>query len=200
MVFSYVRVSTADQNLERQTAAIREYAAQNGIVIDRMKIEKASGKTFDRPVYQEMKGQLREGDALIIKELDRLGRNMEQIKQEWNSLQEIGVSMIVIDTPMLNTVNKSDLERKLIANIVFELLAYMAEKERQKILARQAEGIAIAKQQGKYKGRKPISRSNFDEVCADWIAEKITGVEAARRLNMSKSTFYRKVKQHQGKG
>ena len=107
----------------------------------------------------------------------------------------MGVSIIVTDTPLLNTANKTDLEKQLITNIVFELLAYMAEKERQKIHARQAEGIAIAKQQGKYKGRKPIERADFPQVYKAW--KEITAVAAMERLQLSKATFYRKVKEHE---
>ena len=134
---------------------------------------------------------------LKVKELDRMGRNMEQIKREWQELQQMGVSIIVTDTPLLNTANKTDLEKQLITNIVFELLAYMAEKERQKIHARQSEGIAIAKQQGKYKGRKPIERVDFPQVYKAWKAGEITAVAAMERLQLSKTTFYRKVKEHE---
>lgn len=197
MTFEYTRVSTNDQNPERQHIAIAEYAAANGIVIDRAYEDKASGRDFQRPQYQAMKATLRAGDVVIIKELDRMGRNMEQIKREWQELQQIGASIIVTDTPLLNTANKTDLEKQLITNIVFELLAYMAEKERQKIHARQAEGIAIAKEQGKYKGRKPIVRAGFPKVYQAWKAGEITAVAAMERLQLSKATFYRKVREYE---
>lgn len=197
MTFEYTRVSTAEQNPERQHIAIKEYADENGIVIDRAFEDRASGRNFQRPQYQAMKAALRSGDVVIIKELDRMGRNMEQIKREWHELQEIGASIIVTDTPLLNTANKTDLEKQLITNIVFELLAYMAEKERQKIHARQAEGIAIAKDQGKYRGRKPIMREDFPEVYQTWKAGDITAVAAMERLQLSKATFYRKVREYE---
>ena len=197
MTFEYTRVSTNDQNPERQHIAIAEYAAANGIVIDRAYEDKASGRDFQRPQYQAMKATLRAGDVVIIKELDRMGRNMEQIKREWQELQQIGASIIVTDTPLLNTANKTDLEKQLITNIVFELLAYMAEKERQKIHARQAEGIAIAKEQGKYKGRKPIVRADFPKVYQAWKAGEITAVAAVEQLQLSKATFYRKVRDYE---
>src|SRR5699024_5447509 len=114
MTFEYTRVSTNDQNPERQHIAIAEYAAANGIVIDRAYEDKASGRDFQRPQYQAMKATLRAGDVVIIKELDRMGRNMEQIKREWQELQQIGASIIVTDTPLLNTANKTDLEKQLI--------------------------------------------------------------------------------------
>lgn len=199
MIFAYIRVSTKDQNTDRQSQAITEYSGEKNITIDRVFEEKASGKDFNRDVYQGMKLALRQGDTLIIKELDRLGRDMEQIKDEWRELQKMGVDIIVIDNEMLNTANKTDLERTLISNIVFELLSYMAQKEREKIRRRQAEGIAIAKTKGKYKGRKPIQRDNFEGVYKSWRNDEITAVKAMEILNLTKATFYRKVKAHEGR-
>ena len=198
MTFEYTRVSTNDQNPERQHIAIAEYAAANGIVIDRAYEDKASGRDFQRPQYQAMKATLRAGDVVIIKELDRMGRNMEQIKREWQELQQIGASIIVTDTPLLNTANKTDLEKQLITNIVFELLAYMAEKERQKIHARQAEGIAAAKAAGRHLGRARAARpEGWEEVLALWRGGSITAVQAMDRLGMRKTTFYKLVREEQ---
>lgn len=200
MIFAYIRVSTKDQNTDRQLQAIEEYAARENIKIDRQYEEKASGKDFiNREVYQAMKLNLRQGDTLIIKELDRLGRDMERIKDEWHELQKMGVDIIVIDNEMLNTANKTDLERSLISNIVFELLSYMAQKERENIRKRQKEGIAIAKAKGKYKGRKPIQRENFASVYASWRNGEIMAIEAMEMLNLTKATFYRKVKVYEVK-
>lgn len=195
MTFAYTRVSTTDQNAERQRIAIQNYADEHQLTVDRFFDDTASGKDFSRPKYQALKEILRPGDLVIFKELDRMGRNMEQIKSEWNELQKLGVDVIITDTPILNTSQKSDLEKSLIAAIVFELLAYMAEKERQKILSRQAEGIAIAKAQGKYTGRKPIQPPDFDQVVAQWQNGEITAAQAMNRLGLSKSTFYRKVRE-----
>lgn len=193
MNFAYTRVSTTDQNAQRQVAAISSYAQEHGLQIDRFFEDKASGKDFSRPKYQALKETLRKGDLIIFKELDRMGRNMEQIKSEWHDLQQMGVDIIITDTPILNTSQKSDLEKTLISNIVLELLAYMAEKERQKILGRQAEGIAIAKAQGKYKGRKPIHHPDFNKIISNWKDGHITATKAMEQLGMSKSTFYRRV-------
>lgn len=195
MIFAYTRVSTTDQNAERQHRAIEAYAADCGFQIDRFYEDQASGKDFSRPKYQALKESLRAGDLVIFKELDRMGRNMQQIKAEWHDLQQMGVEIIITDTPILNTSQKSDLEKTLISNIVFELLAYMAEKERSKIRARQAEGIAIARHQGKYKGRKPLAPENYDAVIKSWRQGDLTATEAMARLHMSKSTFYRRVRQ-----
>ena len=198
MVFGYVRVSTKEQNAERQKQAIADYCKQNNITLDRVVEEKASGRDFDREVYQGLKtATLREGDILIIKELDRLGRNMEQIKKEWQDLQKIGVDIIILDSPMLNTKDKTDLEKILISNIIFEVLTYVAQKELEKIRARQAEGIAIAKSKGVYKGRKPTKRDNFEKVYASWKNGEITATKAWEILNLSKTTFYRKVRAYE---
>jgi len=195
MIFAYARVSAKDQNIDRQLQAVQDYAKSKHITVDRIFEEKASGKDFNREIYQGMKIALRQGDILIIKELDRLGRNMEQIKDEWREFQINGVDIIVIDNELLNTANKTDLERSLISNIVFELLSYIAQKERDKLRSRQAEGIAIAKEKGKYKGRRPIRRDNFDDVYKRWKNHEMTAVKAAKVLNLSKSTFYRTVRE-----
>ncbi len=195
MIFAYVRVSSKEQNLDRQMDALKEYEKLNGIVIDRIYEDKLSGKDFNRPQYQALKWTLRKGDILIIKELDRLGRDMENIKKEWFEIQQMGVDIIVIDTPLLNTNNKSDLEKTLISNIVFELLSYIAEKERRKIKQRQREGIDSAKKKGKHLGR-PMNElpENWNEVYESWKKGNIKTVTAIRQLNISKSAFYRNVK------
>jgi len=195
MVFAYIRVSSKQQNTDRQLEAINEYANEKGLTINRIIEETQSGKDFNRNMYKSLKDTLRSGDLLIIKELDRLGRNMHQIKHEWQSLETLGVSIIIIDTPILNTVDKSDLERTLISNIVFELLSYMAEKERIRLMTRQAEGIAIAKTKGKYAGRKRIQCDNFDTVYKSWKAGEITATKAMEQLNLKRDTFYRRVRE-----
>jgi DNA invertase Pin-like site-specific DNA recombinase len=197
MIFAYARVSSSEQNTARQLQAFEDYAQREDLRIDRLYEEHASGKDFSREVYQAMKLSLRSGDTLIIKELDRLGRNMAQIKEEWDAIQKMGVEIIVIDTPILNTANKTDLEKSLIYNIVFELMAYLTEKERQKIKTRQAEGIEIAKKSGRYKGRKPIRCENFNEMYTKWKNKEISAVAAMKLTNLTKSTFYRKVRQMQ---
>ena len=138
---------------------------------------------------------LRNGDTLVIKELDRLGRNMDQIKVEWQELERAGISLVVIDNPILNTEGKTDLEKKLISNIVFELLTYMAEKERAKIKERQAEGIAAAKAKGKHLGRPRIEYpTNWIEVYMKWKDKTINGKQAMEKLNLTRTTFYKLVK------
>lgn len=203
--FFYVRVSTKEQNTDRQIEAIKEYCKSNNIDLNERDIfiDKASGKDFNRESYKALKVALREGDTLIIKELDRLGRNMEQIKQEWQELTKAGINIIVIDTPILNTANKTDLEKTLISNIVFELLAYMSEKERLKIKQRQAEGIEALKNKngGKGIGRpKAEYPKEFEKVYKQWKAEQISAVKAMELLGLKKNTFYKLVKEYeQGK-
>lgn len=200
-IYSYARVSTKEQNLDRQLEAINNYCKENHIELEERDIisDKQSGKDFNREGYLTLKNNLlRDGDTLIIKELDRLGRDMTMIKEEWQELQKKGVSIIVIDTPILNTVGKTDLEKTLISNIVFELLSYMAEKERVKIRQRQAEGIAIAKEKGKYKGRKKIEVDDvFQNVYNKWKSEEITATKAMELTGLKRNTFYRRVSEYE---
>ena len=199
-IFGYARVSSKEQNLDRQIDALREY----GITDERdIVIDKVSGKDFNRNGYKLLTTQLlRPGDTLVIKELDRLGRNMDQIKKEWNALIQRDINIIVIDTPILNTSGKTDLEKTLISNIVFELLSYMAEKEREKIRQRQAEGIKALKDRngGKGIGRpKTDIPNNFEEVYNSWKAGSITAKVAMEQLNLKRTTFYKLVKEHEEK-
>lgn len=201
--FAYLRVSTKDQNIDRQRESVLQYCEDNNIEIQERDIitDKQSGKDFNREGYQTLKNSLlRSGDTLIIKELDRLGRDMTMIKEEWQDLQKKGVSIIVIDTPILNTVGKSDLEKTLISNIVFELLSYMAEKERLKIKKRQEEGISAAKSKGIKFGRPNIKYpDNWKETYDKWKAGEITAVKAMELTGMKKTSFYNLVKKYENK-
>lgn len=199
-VYGYARVSSKYQNLDRQIKALSEYVcdSERDIITD-----KASGKDFNREGYLGLRDNfLRPGDTLVIKELDRLGRNMDMIKAEWQKLILNNINIIVIDTPILNTKDKSDLEKSLISNIVFELLSYMAEKERLKIRSRQTEGIAIlkAKNGGKGIGRpKAEYPKRWDEIYKQWEARDITAVKAMEQLELKKNTFYKLVKEYKTK-
>ncbi|MDW8800218.1 recombinase family protein [Clostridium sp. A1-XYC3] len=198
--FAYIRVSTLEQNTDRQVQALNDYCKENNIVINERDIytDKASGKDFNRENYKALKLNLRDGDTLIIKELDRLGRDMQRIKEEWHELLKQGVNIIVIDTPILNTTNKTDLEKSLISNIVFELLSYMAQKERIKIKQRQAEGIASAKAKGLKFGRPSVEYpKEFSNVYAEWKEGSISAVKAMDILNLKKTTFYKLVKDYE---
>ena len=194
-IFGYARVSSKEQNLDRQIEELIKYGVDERDII----VDKQSGKDFNRSGYKTLKDNLlRNGDTLVIKELDRLGRNMEQIKVEWKDLEDNGVNLVVIDSPILNTVGKTDLEKRLISNIVFELLSYMSEKERLKIKQRQAEGRRIVKDKGKRFGRPAIEHpKNWKEVYDKWINKEITAVMARYELSLKKNTFYKLVKQFQ---
>lgn len=200
--YAYARVSTKDQNLDRQIESIMNYCKVRNINIDEERDiikDKQSGKDFNREGYQTLKNNLlRSGDTLIIKELDRLGRDMAMIKEEWQNLIKMGINIVVIDTEILNTQGKSDLEKNLISNIVFELLSYMAEKERLKMKQRQAEGIAAAKAKGKKLGRPEIEYPvNWKETYKKWKDEEITAVKAMELMNLKKNSFYNLVKRHE---
>jgi len=210
MLFGYVRVSSKDQNEDRQIFAIKEYCRDRSLDLQERNIitDKQSGKNFNREGYQTLKNQLlRSGDTLIIKELDRLGRNMEQIKQEWQDLIKAGINITVIDTEILNTTNKTDLEKTLISNIVFELLSYMAEKERVKIRQRQQEGIAQAKAKGKHLGRPRIDLSTLEKKQKEliekyypiWKKEELTATKFMEVLDLKRNTFYKIIKQYEDK-
>lgn len=149
-IYSYCRVSTVQQELARQEEAIKKYCADNNITIDKEYADKISGKTFDRKEYQEMKNTIQKDDVLIIKELDRFGRSMELIKEEWNYFMKKGVKIIVIDMPLISSdlSGKKTLDMQFISNLVFEVLCYSAEKEREKLSQRTKEALAVKKAQG----------------------------------------------------
>lgn len=193
--YGYARVSSTEQHLDRQIAALSEYGIEDRHIIT----DKMSGKDFSRPGYQTLKGQLlRAGDTLVIKELDRLGRNYEAIKSEWNDLRQSGVDIVVLDMPILSTAEKSDLEKSLIANIVFELLTYQSEKERIKTLSRQAEGIAVAQIKGVKFGRPKVEiPDGFEAEVNKWRAGEQTATETMSVLGLKRTTFYKLVKEVQ---
>lgn len=192
-VYGYARVSSNEQHLDRQIEVLTKYGVEDRFIIT----DKISGKDFSRPGYQVLKNQLlRSGDTLVIKELDRLGRNYEQIKNEWNDLRQMGIDIVVLDMPIASTVDKSDLEKQLIVSIVFELLAYLAEKERVKIKTRQAEGIATAKKNGVKFGRPKIEAPDgFIEEVRKWKEGKQSAMETMRNLGLRRTTFYKLVKE-----
>lgn len=191
-VYGYARVSSKEQNLDRQLEVLRKYVEERNIITNSQ-----SGKDFDRNGYQTLKNQLlRRGDTLYIKELDRLGRDYNQMKKEYAELIEMGINVVIIDTPILSTDNKSDLEKSLISSIVFELFAYLAEKERQKIRTRCAEGIKAARKRGVKFGRPRIKNpDNWSEVYADWKSGKITAVKAMKMTGLKRNSFYRMAKE-----
>ena len=192
-VYGYIRVSTREQNPGRQIAAMREV----GISDCDMVIEKQSGKDFERPEYQRLLRKLRAGDVLFIKSIDRLGRNYAEILEQWRALtKEKGADVVVLDMPLLDTRRGRDLTGTLIADIVLQLLSYVAETEREFIRQRQAEGIAAAKKRGVRFGRKKAWKpQNWPEIWDGYKAGKLRAAEIADALDVSRSTVYRWIQE-----
>lgn len=186
--YGYVRVSSRDQNEDRQVLAMRDAGVESGCIV----IDKQSGKDLDRPGLQKLYQLMQSGDTLIIKSIDRLGRNYDDILKVWRDLTERGIGIVVLDMPRLNTAKDRDLTGRLIADIVLQLLSYVAETERNFIRQRQAEGIAAAKARGVHFGSQPMKRHpGWETYCRKYSTGEITGRAAAIRLGISHSTFYR---------
>ena len=186
-VYGYVRVSSTDQHEDRQLVAM----AERGIPQSRLYMDKQSGKDFDRPNYKVLMKKLRPGDQLCITSIDRLGRNYEEIQEQWRILtREKKVDILVFDMPLLDTRRDKDLVGTLIADIVLQVLSFVAQKERENIRQRQAEGIAAAKARGVRFGReaRPLPE-NFDSMFSLWKAGKLSCSQAAKNCGMPLSTF-----------
>lgn len=187
MEYGYVRVSTREQNEQRQMIAMKEYGVEEA----RIYTDKQSGKDFARKNYKRLLRRLMSGDTLVIKSIDRLGRNYEEILEQWRCItKEKQAAIVVLDMPLLDTRQTRDLTGTLIADLVLQLLSYVAQTERESIRQRQAEGIAAAKARGVRFGRapKPLPE-NFRTVCRRWESGEITGTAAARECGMPLSTF-----------
>lgn len=187
MDYGYARVSTKEQNEQRQLVALREF----GIESSRIYVDKQSGKNFERTQYQWLLHKIRHGDTLVIKSIDRLGRNYEEILEQWRVItKEKQVGIVVLDMPLLDTRQNRDLTGTLIADIVLQLLSYVAQTEREFIHQRQAEGIAAAKQQGIRFGRRPMERpKEYKKLKEQWKKGKISARGAARQLGITHRTF-----------
>jgi len=186
-IYGYVRVSTRGQKEDRQLTAMREF----GIPAEYILVEKQSGKDFERPIYLQLIRKLERGDILVVKSIDRLGRNYKEILEQWTSLtKEKGVAIVVLDMPLLDTRADRDLTGTLVADIVLQLLSYVAQTERDFIRQRQAEGIAEAKARGVHFGRKRIPMpESFEELAEDWWFGRVSAVQAGRELGISRTTF-----------
>ena len=190
--YAYGRVSAKDQKLERQLDAFMRC----GIAFNKIYCDKKSGKDFEREQYKKMVKKIKTGDLLVVKSIDRLGRNYDAIIIEWKHItQEVGADILVLDMPILDTRTYKNLIGRLIADIVLQLLSFVAENERENIRTRQAEGIAIAKQKGVRFGRPRVTiPSNFSEIASAYLSHTISYAEALRLTNLRPSTFYRYVK------
>ena len=191
-VYGYIRVSSKDQKEDRQQIALKEV----GVNLQNIYVDKQSGKDFNRPKYKKMLRKLKKDDLLYIKSIDRLGRNYEEILQQWRILtKEKGVDIVVLDMPLLDTRRGKDLMGTFLSDIVLQVLSFVAENERTNIKQRQAEEIAAAKAQGIKFGRPPLPLpDNFYEVHKAWRSKKITLKQAEEACNMPVGTFYGKAR------
>ena len=194
MNYGYIRVSSADQNEERQLIAMREL----DLPLKNLYLDRQSGKDFNRPDYQRMLKKLKPGDLLYIQSIDRLGRNYEEIQNQWRYLtKERGIDICVLDMPLLDTRNGKDLMGTFIADLVLQILSFVAQSERENIRERQAQGIAAARARGINMGRPRISEpDNFEEVAYLWSNGMIDSKEAEQRTGMCHSTFYRHARMY----
>lgn len=194
MIIGYARVSSKDQNLDRQIKELKEFGCE------KIFTEKESGKDFNRPVYKEMRSKLRFGDVLVVHDLSRFGRNKKEIRDEWKSLIDDEIDIVVLNMPILDTRKYKELEGvgQLVSDLVLTLLSWMVEEERNRIRIAQREGIEIAKKKGKYKGR-PLKYSSQakgkDKIIYDTIVQmlknKVSVMDIHRKTGVSRNTIYR---------
>lgn len=192
MKYGYVRVSTKEQNIDRQLVEMYSQGLNDETIF----IDKQSGKDFERDEYQKLKKKLKSGDLLIIKSIDRLGRNYDMIIDEWRTLvNDMNVDIQVLDMPLLDTRTEGrNLVGKFISDIVLQILSFVAENERENIKKRQAEGIRIAKEKGKHLGRPKLKLpKDFKIIANEYKKKEITLAEALSSLKMNRSSFYKNL-------
>ncbi len=192
--YGYIRVSSADQNEDRQLLAMREAKVPE----DRIFLDKQSGKDFNRANYKRLVKKLKPGDLLCIKSIDRLGRNYEEIQDQWRYLtREKGVDIAVLDMPLLDTRRGKDLMGTFLSDIVLQVLSFVAENERINIRQRQAEGIAAAKKRGVRFGRPNVQPpEDFPAIVAEWEAGRLGFRDALERTGLAEATFYRRLREY----
>jgi len=192
--YGYIRVSSTDQNEDRQLLAMQELKVSE----DNLFIDKKSGKDFDRPEYQRMIELLKPGDLLYVKSIDRLGRNYEEIQNQWRILtKEKDIDIVVIDMPLLDTRREKNLLGTFIADLVLQVLSFVAQSERENIKQRQKEGIAAAKARGVKFGRPEIIvPAEFGDLVKKWDKGQISTEEAFKQCGMGRSTFFQRVHEY----
>ena len=193
MIYGYIRVSTREQNEDRQLIALREIAVPEANLF----MDKQSGKDFQRPQYKKLVRKLKKDDLLYIKSIDRLGRNYEEIQNQWRILtKDKGVDIVVLDMPLLDTRRGKDLMGTFLSDIVLQVLSFVAENERTNIRQRQAEGIAAAKERGVHFGNpgRPVPES-FETVVGKWRRKEIKISEALEELKIGRTYFFKYVKE-----
>ena len=192
-IYGYIRVSTQEQNEARQLDAMREFGVEDENIV----VEKISGKDFHRPRYQRLVRALQPGDVLVVKSIDRLGRNYNEILEQWGVItKKRKAAIVVLDMPLLDTRQGRDLTGTLIADIVLQLLSYVAQTERENIRQRQAEGIASAKERGVQFGRERIELpEDFPDLARQWQEGSISSRRAAKQLGINYKTFQRRARE-----
>jgi DNA invertase Pin-like site-specific DNA recombinase len=202
-IFGYIRVSSKDQNIDRQLNEMLELGINERDIF----IDKESGKSFNRPQYTTLKQCLREGDLLYIKSIDRFGRNSKEIKKEWEIItSEIKADIRVMDMPLLDTTHHKDILGTFVSDLVLQVLSFVAEKEREDINKRQREGIELAKAKGKHLGRPKMNLDSLDEKqkvilktkYESWKRNEITAVDFMNQMGLKKNTFYKIIKEYEG--
>ncbi|MBS5386362.1 MAG: recombinase family protein [Clostridiales bacterium] len=193
-IYGYVRVSSIDQNEERQIVEL----LKRNVLPKNIYIDKQSGKSFERPQYKKLVRKLKQGDLLYILSIDRLGRNYLEIQEQWRILtKEKGIDICVIDMPLLDTRNGKDLMGTFIADLVLQILSFVAQNERENIRKRQAQGIAVAKAKGIKFGRPEIALpENFGALVHEWEKKRLPLSEVLKACKMSEATFYRKLREY----
>ncbi|MGO5549405.1 recombinase family protein [Wansuia hejianensis] len=193
-IYGYVRVSSTDQNEDRQMVALREVPVPEKNIF----VDKQSGKDFDRLSYKKLMKKLKAGDLLYVLSIDRLGRNYKEIQEQWRLLaQEKEIDICVLDMPLLDTRNGKDLMGTFIADLVLQILSFVAQSERENIKKRQAEGIAVAKAKGVKFGRpEKAVPEDFGKLIRIWEQKKISFSEVLKRCDISESTFYRRLREY----
>ena len=193
-IYGYVRVSSNDQNEDRQMLALKE----KGVDPSNIYVDKQSGKDFNRPQYKRLLRKLKSGDLLYLLSIDRLGRNYVEIQNQWRILtKEMGVDICVIDMPILDTRQGKDLMGTFVADLVLQVLSFVAQSERENIRKRQEQGIAAAKARGVHMGR-PVKSvpEDFDKLVMEWEKKKLALNELLKICNISEATFYRRLREH----
>ena len=198
-VFNYIRVSSKEQNEARQVEAMNKWNKENNVTNAIELVDKATGTNTNRDKLQLMLQVLDKGDLVVIKSIDRLSRNYKECKQLWEEITNKGADIVVIDMPILDTRQYKDLLGSFISDLILSVLGYVAEQETEFRRQRQAEGIAIAKAQGKHLGRpKATYPNNWNIVYNQWKHKEITGKEAMETMNLKRTTFYKLVKEYEG--
>ena len=197
-VFNYLRVSTKEQNEERQRVAMQEFNQDNGFENAIEMVDKSSGTNTDRPQLQLLLQVVGEGDLVVIQSIDRLSRNYNECKDLWKQITDKGADIVVIDMPLLDTRQHKDLLGNFVSDLILQVLAYVGQQENEFRRKRQAEGIAVAKAQGKHLGRpRATFPNNFEEEYLRWKRGEQTAVATWGRLGLTKTTFYKLVKQYE---